>query len=112
MTRLDQFHQKHRQIDDAISKYFQSTRERIGFAGKIGGAALPTNVWPKWRSGKWVIVIAAEMDSLLTLRQRRRDAPVICLHSLTEHVVVLGAMSFSLDKLSSKPLDFPPFQLI
>ena len=68
MTRLDEFHQKHRELDVAISKYFQSTREQIGFTGEIGGAALPTNVWAKWRSGKWVIVIAAEMDSLLTLR--------------------------------------------
>jgi hypothetical protein len=64
MPRLDEFHQKHRQIDDAIVKYFQSTREPIGFTGEIGGAALPTNVWAEWRSGKWVTTRAIEMESL------------------------------------------------
>jgi len=46
------------------SKYLQETLERIGFKVEIGGAGLPTNVWATWGSGKPVIAIATEMDSL------------------------------------------------
>ena len=46
------------------SKYLKTTLEKIGFTVEVGGAGLPTNVWAKWGSGKPVIAIATEMDSL------------------------------------------------
>src|SRR5215472_218355 len=46
------------------SKYLKETLEQIGFKVEVGGAGLPTNVWAKWGSGKPVIAIATEMDSL------------------------------------------------
>src|SRR6266536_613040 len=46
------------------SKYLKETLERIGFKVEVGGAGLPTNVWATWGSGKPVIAIATEMDSL------------------------------------------------
>jgi len=46
------------------SKFLKATLEQIGFAVEVGGAGLPTNVWAKWGSGKPVIAIATEMDSL------------------------------------------------
>jgi len=46
------------------SKYLKATLEQIGFKVKVGGAALPTNVWATWGSGKPVIAIATEMDAL------------------------------------------------
>jgi aminobenzoyl-glutamate utilization protein B len=38
--------------------------EQIGFKVELGGAGMPTNVWATWGSGKPVIAIATEMDSL------------------------------------------------
>ena len=35
-----------------------------GFKVEVGGAGMPTNVWATWGSGKPVIAIATEMDSL------------------------------------------------
>jgi aminobenzoyl-glutamate utilization protein B len=46
------------------SKYLKTTLEQIGFKVEVGGAGLPTNVWATWGSGKPVIAIATEMDSL------------------------------------------------
>ena len=46
------------------SKYLKETLEQIGFKVEVGGAGLPTNVWATWGSGKPVIAIATEMDSL------------------------------------------------
>jgi aminobenzoyl-glutamate utilization protein B len=46
------------------SKYLKTTLEQIGFKVEVGGAGLPTNVWAIWGSGKPVIAIATEMDSL------------------------------------------------
>ena len=46
------------------SKYLKETLEQIGFKVELGGAGLPTNVWATWGSGKPVIAIATEMDSL------------------------------------------------
>lgn len=46
------------------SKYLKATLEQIGFKVEVGGAGLPTNVWATWGSGKPVIAIATEMDSL------------------------------------------------
>jgi aminobenzoyl-glutamate utilization protein B len=46
------------------AKYLKATLEQIGFKVEVGGAGLPTNVWAKWGSGKPVIAIATEMDSL------------------------------------------------
>jgi aminobenzoyl-glutamate utilization protein B len=46
------------------SKFLKATLEQIGFTVEVGGAGLPTNVWAKWGSGKPVIAIATEMDSL------------------------------------------------
>lgn len=46
------------------AKYLKETLEQIGFKVEVGGAGLPTNVWAKWGSGKPVIAIATEMDSL------------------------------------------------
>ncbi|MGH7871146.1 MAG: hypothetical protein ACREQO_02885 [Candidatus Binatia bacterium] len=46
------------------SKYLRETLEQIGFKVEVGGAGLPTNVWATWGSGKPVIAIATEMDSL------------------------------------------------
>lgn len=46
------------------SKYLKATLEQIGFKVELGGAGLPTNVWATWGSGKPVIAIATEMDSL------------------------------------------------
>ena len=46
------------------SKFLKTTLEQIGFMVEVGGAGLPTNVWAKWGSGKPVIAIATEMDSL------------------------------------------------
>jgi len=46
------------------SKYLKATLEKIGFKVELGGAGLPTNVWATWGSGKPVIAIATEMDSL------------------------------------------------
>jgi len=46
------------------SKYLKETLEQIGFTVEVGGAGLPTNVWAKWGSGKPIIAIATEMDSL------------------------------------------------
>jgi aminobenzoyl-glutamate utilization protein B len=46
------------------SKYLKATLEQAGFKVELGGAGLPTNVWATWGSGKPVIAIATEMDSL------------------------------------------------
>ena len=46
------------------SKYLKETLEQIGFKVEVGGAGLPTNVWATWGSGKPVVAIATEMDSL------------------------------------------------
>ena len=46
------------------AKFLKATLEQIGFTVEVGGAGLPTNVWAKWGSGKPVIAIATEMDSL------------------------------------------------
>jgi aminobenzoyl-glutamate utilization protein B len=46
------------------SKYVKATLEQIGFKVELGGAGMPTNVWATWGSGKPVIAIATEMDSL------------------------------------------------
>ena len=46
------------------AKFLKATLEQIGLTVKVGGAGLPTNVWAKWGSGKPVIAIATEMDSL------------------------------------------------
>jgi len=46
------------------AKFLKGTLEQIGFKVEVGGAGLPTNVWAKWGSGKPVIAIATEMDSL------------------------------------------------
>jgi len=46
------------------AKFLKATLEQIGFSVEVGGAGLPTNVWAKWGSGKPVIAIATEMDSL------------------------------------------------
>lgn len=46
------------------SKYLKTTLEQAGFKVELGGAGLPTNVWATWGSGKPVIAIATEMDSL------------------------------------------------
>jgi aminobenzoyl-glutamate utilization protein B len=46
------------------SKYLKETLEQAGFKVEVGGAGLPTNVWATWGSGKPIIAIATEMDSL------------------------------------------------
>jgi len=46
------------------AKFLKETLQQIGFTVEVGGAGLPTNVWAKWGSGKPVIAIATEMDSL------------------------------------------------
>lgn len=46
------------------AKYVKETLDRAGFTVELGGAGMPTNVWAKWGSGKPVIAIATEMDSL------------------------------------------------
>ena len=46
------------------AKLVKGTLEAAGFTVEVGGAGMPTNVWAKWGSGKPVILIATEMDSL------------------------------------------------
>jgi len=39
------------------SKDLKPTLEQIGFKIELGGAGLPTNVWPTWGSGKPMIAL-------------------------------------------------------
>jgi aminobenzoyl-glutamate utilization protein B len=46
------------------AKFLRSTLESSGFKVEVGGAAMPTNVWAEWGSGKPSIVIVTEIDAL------------------------------------------------
>jgi aminobenzoyl-glutamate utilization protein B len=44
--------------------FLKTTLESIGFKVETGGAAMPTNIWAQWGTGRPKIVIVSEIDAL------------------------------------------------
>ena len=74
-------------------------------------AGLPITIKLKSRSGKSITARATEMDSLRYVRDRWRIQHTF-RRACKRRAALAIAVAISLDKLSSKPLDFPAFQQI